>query len=300
MSAYAQRARLARGLGRRARGSRTRSCSSSSATSSSSPRARTRSRPRTRRGCGAGWSPRARTARPRSRPTRSCASAGSRSCPDILTNAGGVTVSYFEWVQDLGRLFWGRDEIRAKLAEKLNDAFDRVWEISRRARASRCARPRSSPGSARSRRRSRRAGCTRERAGARPRRDDRRAARRSPATATAREAGEVLTPARGARRLRGRRRRARSSASSHARRSSRGSSRRVATRADHARRVAEPPYYTIDADIAPRRGVPLPRGARRRARARWSTTGRLVGVSRGPSSSAGWPRTRLPPEPDEA
>jgi len=51
--------------------------------------------------------------------------------PDILANAGGVTVSYFEWVQDLGRLFWGRDEIRAKLAEKLNDAFDRVWEISR-------------------------------------------------------------------------------------------------------------------------------------------------------------------------
>ncbi len=50
--------------------------------------------------------------------------------PDILTNAGGVTVSYFEWVQDLGRLFWGADEIRAKLAEKLNDAFDRVWEIS--------------------------------------------------------------------------------------------------------------------------------------------------------------------------
>ena len=50
--------------------------------------------------------------------------------PDILTNAGGVTVSYFEWVQDLGRLFWGRDEIREKLAEKLNDAFDRVWDIS--------------------------------------------------------------------------------------------------------------------------------------------------------------------------
>ncbi|MEO5634513.1 Glu/Leu/Phe/Val dehydrogenase [Gaiella sp.] len=50
--------------------------------------------------------------------------------PDVLTNAGGVTVSYFEWVQDLGRLFWGRDEIRAKLSEKLNDAFDRVWEIS--------------------------------------------------------------------------------------------------------------------------------------------------------------------------
>ncbi|MGH3103065.1 MAG: Glu/Leu/Phe/Val family dehydrogenase, partial [Gaiellaceae bacterium] len=50
--------------------------------------------------------------------------------PDILTNAGGVTVSYFEWVQDLGRLFWGRDEIRFKLAEMLYDAFDRVWELS--------------------------------------------------------------------------------------------------------------------------------------------------------------------------
>jgi glutamate dehydrogenase (NAD(P)+) len=49
--------------------------------------------------------------------------------PDVLTNAGGVTVSYFEWVQDLGRLFWGRDEIRWKLEEKLGDAFDRVWTL---------------------------------------------------------------------------------------------------------------------------------------------------------------------------
>ncbi len=50
--------------------------------------------------------------------------------PDILTNAGGVTVSYFEWVQDLGRLFWDRREIRHKLADKLHDAFDRVWDLS--------------------------------------------------------------------------------------------------------------------------------------------------------------------------
>jgi glutamate dehydrogenase (NAD(P)+) len=50
--------------------------------------------------------------------------------PDVLTNAGGVTVSYFEWVQDLGRLFWDRSEIRARLAEKLGDAFDRVWELA--------------------------------------------------------------------------------------------------------------------------------------------------------------------------
>jgi glutamate dehydrogenase (NAD(P)+) len=50
--------------------------------------------------------------------------------PDVLTNAGGVTVSYFEWVQDLGRLFWTREEIRARLAEKLGDAFDRVWMLA--------------------------------------------------------------------------------------------------------------------------------------------------------------------------
>ncbi|HLX21363.1 MAG TPA: Glu/Leu/Phe/Val dehydrogenase [Gaiellaceae bacterium] len=50
--------------------------------------------------------------------------------PDILANAGGVTVSYFEWVQDLGRLFWDRDEIRIKLADKMSDAFGRVWSVA--------------------------------------------------------------------------------------------------------------------------------------------------------------------------
>jgi glutamate dehydrogenase (NAD(P)+) len=52
--------------------------------------------------------------------------------PDVLTNAGGVTVSYFEWVQDLGRLFWDREEIRSRLTDKLGDAFDRVWELAER------------------------------------------------------------------------------------------------------------------------------------------------------------------------
>jgi glutamate dehydrogenase (NAD(P)+) len=50
--------------------------------------------------------------------------------PDILANAGGVTVSYFEWVQDLGRLFWDRDEIRRKLADKMSTAFDRVYSVA--------------------------------------------------------------------------------------------------------------------------------------------------------------------------
>jgi glutamate dehydrogenase (NAD(P)+) len=58
------------------------------------------------------------------------AERGIMVLPDILTNAGGVTVSYFEWVQDLGRLFWTPDEIRQKLSEKMSDAFDRVWHLS--------------------------------------------------------------------------------------------------------------------------------------------------------------------------
>jgi len=58
------------------------------------------------------------------------AERGITVLPDVLTNAGGVTVSYFEWVQDLGRLFWDRDEIRRRLADKLGDAFDRVWALS--------------------------------------------------------------------------------------------------------------------------------------------------------------------------
>jgi glutamate dehydrogenase (NAD(P)+) len=50
--------------------------------------------------------------------------------PDIVTNAGGVAVSYFEWVQDIQRLFWGRDEIRTRLGELMRDAVERVWALS--------------------------------------------------------------------------------------------------------------------------------------------------------------------------
>ena len=50
--------------------------------------------------------------------------------PDILTNAGGVAVSYFEWVQDIQRLFWGPDEIRGRLADLMGGALGRVWELA--------------------------------------------------------------------------------------------------------------------------------------------------------------------------
>jgi glutamate dehydrogenase (NAD(P)+) len=50
--------------------------------------------------------------------------------PDILTNAGGVAVSYFEWVQDIQRFFWGREEIRARLHDLMSDALERVWTLA--------------------------------------------------------------------------------------------------------------------------------------------------------------------------
>jgi glutamate dehydrogenase (NAD(P)+) len=46
--------------------------------------------------------------------------------PDILANAGGVTVSYFEWVQDLQSFFWGPEEIRQRLEVIMNRGFDAV------------------------------------------------------------------------------------------------------------------------------------------------------------------------------
>lgn len=51
---------------------------------------------------------------------------GCMVIPDILANAGGVTVSYFEWVQDLQSFFWGVEEITQKLEVIMNRAFDAV------------------------------------------------------------------------------------------------------------------------------------------------------------------------------
>ena len=49
--------------------------------------------------------------------------------PDILSNAGGVVVSYFEWVQGLQYYFWRESEITARLQEVMTRAFNRVWAL---------------------------------------------------------------------------------------------------------------------------------------------------------------------------
>ncbi|MBS1718746.1 MAG: Glu/Leu/Phe/Val dehydrogenase [Armatimonadetes bacterium] len=47
-------------------------------------------------------------------------------CPDILANAGGVVVSYFEWVQDLQNFFWDEDEVNVKLEKLMRHSFGAV------------------------------------------------------------------------------------------------------------------------------------------------------------------------------
>ncbi len=49
--------------------------------------------------------------------------------PDILANAGGVVVSYFEWVQGLQEYFWKEDEVNAKLNDIVRKAFNETWEV---------------------------------------------------------------------------------------------------------------------------------------------------------------------------
>jgi glutamate dehydrogenase (NAD(P)+) len=50
--------------------------------------------------------------------------------PDVIANAGGVTVSYFEWVQDFSSFFWTEDEINHRLTHIMREAFAAIWQIA--------------------------------------------------------------------------------------------------------------------------------------------------------------------------
>ena len=56
--------------------------------------------------------------------------------PDVIANAGGVTVSYFEWVQDFSSFFWTEDEINARLVRIMQEAFAGVWAVAQEHKVS--------------------------------------------------------------------------------------------------------------------------------------------------------------------
>ena len=51
--------------------------------------------------------------------------------PDVIANAGGVIVSYFEWVQDIASFFWSEDEVNARLDRIIREAFVAICEVAR-------------------------------------------------------------------------------------------------------------------------------------------------------------------------
>lgn len=58
------------------------------------------------------------------------AAKGKIVCPDVIANAGGVTVSYFEWAQDTSVFWWSEQEINERLTRLMKEAFGAIWQVA--------------------------------------------------------------------------------------------------------------------------------------------------------------------------
>ena len=121
---------------RAASGSTTSRSGTSTATSSSRPRSRARSRPSAAQRIKAKLVLEGANGPTLPEADDVLGERGVLVVPDVICNAGGVTVSYFEWVQDFSSFFWSEDEINVRLDKIMVDALRKIWDTADRHKIS--------------------------------------------------------------------------------------------------------------------------------------------------------------------